>query len=356
MKKFAIFLPQFHEIEENNQWWGKGFTEWTHVKAATPLYKGHKQPKVPQNGYYNLLEKSTVVQQTEMAAKYGIDGFVYYHYYFSGKLIMEKPVENLLKWKDVNQKFFFCWANHTWVQGKGPNRKILVEQTYGDEKDWENHFQYLLPYFKDERYEKKDGMPLFMIYVSDFAEKKQMLHYFDFRCRQEGFSGICIIETYTGNMTKKSVEKFCNTLCEQSKIVFLRQPSVATSIYFRMNPWQRLYHKILREKNFRLLRNNVAKISGNSLYKILIQLKRPVFNNLTISDGIYFEWDNTPRHKNRGYVVTAPSKELFDEYMRKIQSDEYVFINAWNEWAEGMMIEPTTELGTKYLEWLQQYK
>ena len=355
MKKFAIFLPQFHEIEENNQWWGKGFTEWTHVKAATPLYKGHKQPKVPQNGYYNLLEKSTVVQQTEMAAKYGIDGFVYYHYYFSGKLIMEKPVENLLKWKDVNQKFFFCWANHTWVQGKGPNRKILVEQTYGDERDWENHFQYLLPYFKDERYEKKDGMPLFMIYVSDFAKKKQMLHFFDFRCKQEGFKGIFIIETYTGDLGKKSIDAFRATLCEQSGMVYLREPNVATSIYFRIFPWLRLYHKILREKNFRFLRKHVAKIQGDTLYKILNNKKDPYFENATIANGVYFEWDNTPRHKQRGYVITAPSKELFDEYMNKIQSDEYVFINAWNEWAEGMMIEPTMELGTKYLEWLEQF-
>ena len=112
MKKFAIFLPQFHEIEENNKWWGKGFTEWTNVRNAKPLYKGHEQPKQPLNGdYYNLLEKETVRKQTQLLNEYGLDGFVYYHYYFCGKKIMEKPAENLLKWKDIDQKFFFCWAN-----------------------------------------------------------------------------------------------------------------------------------------------------------------------------------------------------------------------------------------------------
>lgn len=355
MKKFAIFLPQFHEIEENNQWWGKGFTEWTHVKAAKPLYKEHRQPKIPQNGYYNLLDKDTVLWQTNLAKEYGIDGFVYYHYYFAGKLIMEKPAENLLQWKDINQKFFFCWANHTWVQGKGPNRKILIEQTYGDENDWEKHFQYLLPFFKDNRYEKKDGKPLFMIYVSDFPRKKQMLQFFDFRCKQEGFNGIFIIETYAGNFGKKMLKKFRATLCEQSEMVYLREPNVATNIYFRKYPWVRLYHKILREGNIKFLQKCVAKIQGNTLYKILNNKKDPCFDNATVANGVYFEWDNTPRHKNRGYVITAPSKKLFDEYMKKIQSNEYVFINAWNEWAEGMMIEPTEELGTKYLEWLKPY-
>ena len=132
MKKFAFFLPQFHEIPENDKWWGKGFTEWTNVKNARSLFKGHVQPKHPLNdNYYNLLDKSTVEWQTKLMNQYGIDGFIYYHYYFTGKLLLEKPAENLLKWKDIPQNFFFCWANHTWNRSWEGKTDILLEQKYG---------------------------------------------------------------------------------------------------------------------------------------------------------------------------------------------------------------------------------
>ena len=145
MKKFAFYLPQFHEIEDNNRWWGKGFTEWTHVRQARPLYKGHIQPIKPfNNNYYNLLEKQTVEWQNDLMHKYKIDGLIYYHYYFCGKTLLEKPAENLLKWKEIDQPFFFCWANHTWYKAKNKTRKALIEQQYGNEKDWANHFSYLL--------------------------------------------------------------------------------------------------------------------------------------------------------------------------------------------------------------------
>lgn len=114
MRLFAFNLPQFHSIPENDEWWGKGFTEWVNVKNAKPLYKGHVQPVHPLNGnYHNLLDKSTMEWQTELLKQYGLTGMIYYHYYFCGKLLLEKPVENLLGWKDIDQPFFFCWANHT---------------------------------------------------------------------------------------------------------------------------------------------------------------------------------------------------------------------------------------------------
>ena len=201
MRIFAFYLPQFHEIPENDKWWGKGFTEWTNVQSARPLYHGHVQPKHPLNDdYYNLLNKSTVENQTKVMRDYGITGFIYYHYYFDGKLLLEKPAENLLKWKDIDQPFFFCWANHPWIQSKGNESRILMPMDYGDEKDWENHFQYLLPFFKDSRYEKKANKPVFMIFQSKFTEKKEMMAYFDKRCKQEGFEGLCLIESYHGDI------------------------------------------------------------------------------------------------------------------------------------------------------------
>jgi len=150
MKFFAFFFLQFHEIPENNKWWGDGFTEWVNVKSAKQLYKGHVQPKHPRGGhYYNLLEKDTVVKQTSLMKNYNVSGMIYYHYYFKGKLLLEKPAENLLKWKDIKQPFFFCWANHNWFRTWSGEKTLLIKQEYGTEADWEKHFQYLLPFFKD---------------------------------------------------------------------------------------------------------------------------------------------------------------------------------------------------------------
>ena len=136
------------------------------------LYKNHLQPKLPLNdNYYNLLDKETVEWQTKLMKKYHVDGLIYYHYYFKGKLLLEKPAENLLKWKDIDQPFFFCWANHSWFRSWEGSKKLLVKQKYGNKEDWEKHFQYLLPFFIDARYEKKDGKPLFMVFENEKKAK-----------------------------------------------------------------------------------------------------------------------------------------------------------------------------------------
>ena len=136
-------MPQFHEIPENNEWWGDGFTEWINVKKAQPLFKGHLQPKHPlNNNYYDLMSKKTVEWQTSLMHKYGIYGMIYYHYYFCGRMLLEKPAENLLRWKEIDQPFFFCWANHTWNRSWKGSKEVLLEQTYGDETDWKRHFDY----------------------------------------------------------------------------------------------------------------------------------------------------------------------------------------------------------------------
>ena len=355
MKKFAIYLPQFHEIEENNLWWGEGFTEWTNVKSAKKLFDKHIQPQVPlAQNYYDLLDKKTVGWQTELANKYGVDGFIYYHYYFEGKLIMEKPAENLLKWKDINQRFFFCWANHTWLKGHGDNREVLIEQTYGDEQSWEQHFNYLLPFFKDDRYEKCNNKPMFMIYMAELPNKKAMLDYFDKKCKENGFDGIYVIETYMGDLSAKDINSFLKLMTEQSKLIYLREPNVGVRLYMNKNPLYRLKQKILKNLSLNFPGKWVATISGNKLFDLVTRYYDVVFENYKLSHGVYFAWDNTPRHGKRGYIITEPSENKFREYAIKLQ-DEYVFINAWNEWAEGMMMEPTEYNKFKYLEWVNKY-
>lgn len=355
MRWFAFYLPQFHETKENNEWWGKGFTEWTHVNGAKPLFKCHQQPIAPlYKNYYNLMNKETVQWQTSLMKQYGVDGLVYYHYYFRGQKLLEKPAENLLKWTDIEQPFFFCWANHTWYQAINGVKKVLREQTYGTQEDWEDHFQYLLPFFRDSRYEKIDNKPVFMIYVPDFPEKKPMVDYFEKRCQDAGFAGIYIIETFSDSTDPHNYQRFRDNACTQAEKLYIREPAYSTCIANRkrMRSPMRIWRAIMRRLACKGLVKWVNKYNGNQLYRIMHthQLKEK-----DLCHGAFFSWDNTPRHGVRGYIITEPTKEHFMQYADSVKDDEYVFINAWNEWAEGMILEPTEHNGYKYLEWIKEW-
>lgn len=355
MKWFAYYLPQFHETEENNEWWGKGFTEWTHVNAAKPLIKGHLQPIKPKDdNYYNLMDKNTVEWQTSLMKEYGIDGLVYYHYYFCGKKLLNKPAENLLKWTDINQPFFFCWANHSWYKAVDGVKNLLIEQKYGGEKEWEEHFLYLLPFFKDARYEKRNNKPVFMLFIN-FPEKKDLFNYFDRRCREEGFDGICLIESFMKASRKNSFDLFKEDVTKQTELICLRQPDVARTTLARKRRFLpvRVYKKIKRILTLKGVIKSLDKFSGQKFYKIM---QRNICKYENVCHGVFFSWDNTPRHKYRGFMITPPKKEQFMQYADKLKSSEYVFINAWNEWAEGMILEPTEHNGFKYLEWIKEWK
>ena len=347
LKRFAFFLPQFHEIKENNEWWGKGFTEWANVKNAKPLYKGHKQPKEPLDGYYNLLDKKTVIRQTELLHKYNIDGLVYYHYYFCGKKLLEKPAENLLKWKDIDQKFFFCWANHSWKKAENGKRTILQEQEYGGEQEWAEHFEYLLPFFKDQRYEKRNNKPVFMIFDPSFAEKTAMMEFFDRKCQEHGFAGIFVINACA---SFDAYARFSSAPAAYEQFYFFREPACGQAITNTI--WRRIDGKIRRIVNTKTRLKLAPPVYNGD--KILKKTIRRAIHKDNTYHGIFFEWDNTPRHKRLGYVITPISKECFMKYYESIKNEEYTFINAWNEWAEGMILEGTKENGYKYLEWLKE--
>ena len=152
-KIIAFYLPQFHEIEENNKWWGKGFTEWTNVKSGKPLFRGHYQPKVPlNNNYYDLSNISVMKEQAKLAKKYGVDGFCFYHYWFNGKKLLNKPLEQLIQNSNIDLSYCLSWANETWSRRwNGNEKEILIKQEYGGEKEWEEHIQYHLQFFMDKR-------------------------------------------------------------------------------------------------------------------------------------------------------------------------------------------------------------
>ena len=197
IKMIAFYLPQFHSIPENDRAWGKGFTEWTNIKKAVPLFEGHNQPRIPLNeNYYNLLDSKTQVWQSELALKYGVYGFCYYHYWFkNGKKLLEKPLENMLQNKDIKIPFCISWANENWSKRwDGGNQELIAEQDYGNEQDWEMHFEYLLNFFKDERYITLGGKPVFLIYKpGEIPCLSEMLNYFDLKAKENGLKGICFM-------------------------------------------------------------------------------------------------------------------------------------------------------------------
>ena len=194
----AYYLPQFHPIPENDAWWGKGFTEWTNVTKAKSLFKGHEQPILPADlGFYDLRVPEVQEEQSKMALEYGIDGFIYYQYWFgNGKMLLEQPAEQMLKNKDITLPFCFCWANETW---KGiwhglDNPDVLIEQTYDGEKGFIDYFNYLLPFFTDERYIKVDNKPMFHVYrFDDIPDAEDFINTFNELAIVNGFAGIHFI-------------------------------------------------------------------------------------------------------------------------------------------------------------------
>ena len=344
MRIFSFYLPQYHEIPENNEWWGKGFTEWTNVRKAKPLFKGHVQPVHPlNNNYYDLMDKSIVEWQTRLMKAYGLTGMIYYHYYFCGKKLLEKPAENLLKWKEIDQPFFFCWANRSWKKTWNGTSELLIEQKYGNEPDWEEHFQYLLPFFQDERYEKKNNKPVFMLFGCDFSEKQKYVEYLDQKCKDVGVSGIHII-----NVAFR-IEDLNKIDSDVEETWHLREPNTSISLYYdklKSIPFS-IYNRTMKI----LSKKHIFKYNGDKLLK-----ERTYYRtDIPYIPGLFFGWDNTPRHGSRGDYVSAPKKETVWKYLDSMKDSEYLFINAWNEWCEGMILEPTEENGYKYLEWIKEW-
>jgi hypothetical protein len=350
MKFIAYFLPQYHYVKENDEWWGRGFTEWTNVKKARPLFRGHYQPHKPKDdNYYVLTEKSTVEYQTDLMDKYNVYGLAYYHYWFNGKLLLEKPAENLLKWKDINQRFFFFWANHTWIKSVNGVKTVLQEQTYSGEKDWQSHFKYFLPFFKDDRYIKVNNKPVIAIYVpEDIPQYNDMIRLWDELAIENGFNGVYIIESINGyhQFGRKSI----------ADAEMLRAPNLGT---YDITRW---YGRIAKRPR---LQKKVPfffpyKIPYKKVITSLIKESKKYKTNKKVYFGTYCGWDNTCRHGRYGSVHTNINAEDFRrsimELKKLTKEDDFFFINAWNEWAEGMHLEPDEKNGFSFLEVLKDIK
>lgn len=344
-KLIALYLPQFHEVKENNEWWGDGHTEWVSCKSAKPFDKLHYQPKVPlDKNYYNLTDPSAQEWQSDLALKNGIYGFCYYHYWFEGKLLLEKPAENMLKNSNIKINFCFSWANHNWENKiERKERKVLIHQTYGKEEQWRKHFLYLLQFFNDTRYIKVDNKPMFVIYnvehIDCWSEMKEL---WIEMAISHGFDGLYFVNTLKHEIDPELSIKY------NFDAQFEYQPAFSMSRRKIFDYSQYIYLK-------RVICKDLLSIPSVFSYPKIVKrsLKLTPNNNVTTYLGLFTDWDITARWKNRGMYLKGSTPQMFGKYLQKqiIRSKtDFIFITAWNEWSEGAYLEPDEKHKTSYLD------
>lgn len=361
MKYYAFYLPQYHPINENNIWWGNNFTEWFNVTKAKPLFKGHHQPQLPKDiGFYDLRLDSVRQMQADMAAKYGIDGFIYYHYWFHGKRLLNEPLDMLMKNKTIKTSFAICWANENWTRAwDGLEREMLIKQEYSDADD-ANHFELISELFKDSRYIKIDQRNLFILYrplkipnFENFIKKFR-----EFILKNNG------VNPFILGVRDSSLDE--NMVGQMNRIldgVIDFQPNSEDfddAMVSKSNAYN-IIKKLLPDSVYQYFKIKV-KTQKVVSYKNLVKAKEKYYlkhlNN--IYPCVFPSWDNTAR-RNSPTIIQNEDGKLFSNWLKAAShyaknKTDVVFINAWNEWAEGCHLEPDTKNGYKYLEAVRDVK
>jgi hypothetical protein len=350
IKPIAIYLPQFHPIPENDEWWGKGFTEWTNVTKAKPRFKGHYQPHLPADlGFYDLRLEETRLAQEALAKEYGIYGFCYYHYWFNGKRILQEPLDRKLKNTEEDFPFMLCWANETWSKRwLGEEKEILIEQQYSFEDDLE-HIKWLIPIFQDPRYIKVNERPVFVFYrptaMPDIAKTLQI---FKDECQRQGVNPPYFMASNSHSISDLSQLGFDDVLNFQPQLGVLNN-----AFDDKKN-----VHKFIANIKLGIF-SATLKVYD---YRKAKQLMKKKFN-YKYSPCVFVGWDNTARRNEKGIIIkgqniTDFSQDLNDEINALIEQnrpdeENFLFINAWNEWAEGNHLEPCIKHGYDFLKALK---
>lgn len=350
MKIIAYYLPQFHETPENNLWWGEGYTEWSNARKARPLFKNQYQPREPLNNrYYDLLDVDTIKWQCDLAQKYGIYGFCFYHYWFGdGRKLLEKPVENMIKRNDINMPFCFSWANEAWTrtwEGPGGEKHVLMSQKYCGKADWKEHFMYLLPFFQDKRYIRKDNKPILLIYrIDKIPCAREMFAYWNTLAKESGMEGIYLIQMLSNEKYKRKIADAYTTYVP------------AWFFEHRDDVVKKMKYEIVEKLPQFIMPRFLAKVlldvfNYDKCYRQLINKKYEKNEFM----GAFPDFDNTARRGNKAAIWEGSSPKKFEKYLKEIinmskkNNKEFIFITAWNEWGEGNYLEPDKKNGYAYL-------
>ena len=342
-RAIAFYLPQFYPVRENDEWWGPGFTEWTNLAKARPLFRGHVQPHIPADlGFYDLRCPETRQAQADLATRYGVEAFCYWHYWFgNGRRLLDRPFNEVLSSGQPRQKFCLGWANQTWTgTWHGAPNRILVEQTYPGVEDERAHFKMLMPAFADERYFRVDGRPLFYVFRPEHlpdaagwaARMREM-------AKAEGIGDLYLTaevsDTHGHGPRCGTPESF-----GFDAGVYIRLPADMASEVFMM----RLRRKLLR---------------WPEVYRYCDRPSEPPagYQGDNLHPCVYPNWDNTPRSKRAGMVLRGSRPDAFRPHVRAaVRRVEHLppdrrllFIKSWNEWAEGNYLEPDLEHGHGFL-------
>lgn len=352
----AMYLPQYHPIPENDKWWGKGFTEWTNVGKAKPLFRGHDQPKVPADlGYYDLRLPIVREEQAELAKEAGIEGFMYWHYWFgNGKELLEMPFKEVVRTGKPDYPFCLGWANESW-QAKEWNsdksatvKKTLIAQTYPGKEDNKNHFQAYEQAFRDKRYIRVDGKPLFLIYrPKSFKGLIEFMNQWNNLIKQTGIAEKFYFVGMAWNSDR--VDDIKNMGFDAVTVSPLsRMYDARTNIPLLIRAFRKAYRVLFRFPN--VVRFDIF---AKSLWNDYIDMREDVIPTLMPN------WDHSPRSKNNSTILThATPKAFYDLCFKEFtgvskKKNQIVFLKSWNEWGEGNYMEPDLKYGKGYIKALK---
>jgi hypothetical protein len=352
VRLIAFYLPQFYPIPENDEWWGKGFTEWTNVTMAKPLFNDHYQPHIPADlGFYDLRSPLVREEQAQIARQYGIFGFCYYHYWSKGKMILEKPMEEVLAFNKPEFPFCLCWGNHNWTRRwDGQDQEVLWKQEYSFEDDLE-HINYLIPFFKDHRYIKIHGRPLFGVYIPEaLPDPEKTARIWRKAVKRAGFPDLYLVNIENsfqreairlGKGFDATVEFGPDSRCVETYIF----------TNYRNTPL------FINDESKTGFRENAVYLYDTVTRKMILKEDVPYKRFRCV----FPSWDNSPRRMKvkEAWICHGSTPEKYREFLERIilytwrkfrEEERLVFINAWNEWGEGCHLEPDMKFGRKYLE------
>lgn len=357
----AFYLPQFHPFKENDEWWGKGFTEWTNVGKARPLFKGHYQPRVPTElGYYDLRLPIVREQQAEMARDAGVTAFCYWHYWFgNGKRLIADIFDEVLESSKPDFPFCLGWANHSWYAKNWNSdgtttQKILIEQTYPGIEDEKMHFEFLIRAFKDSRYVKVDGKPFFYIFDPVNIPDEYLINFRQWT-KETGFPDLYLV----ANISHPNVKKEDLIARGFDAVTYQRLGSTTSSTIAQMGRIGRGIYKTLQSIKGIIMHQPPRMVDYKKYYPFLI-CEEDKENN--VIPALLPQWDHTPRSGWNGTLLinSTPkyfylhAKQALDVIKNKPQGQQILFLKSWNEWGEGNYMEPDLRYGRGYIEALRK--